>query len=137
VCTLRIFGATLDPDALLAAVPLVASAVHRRGEPRVRTRPDGPLNEQSTINVAVSNAGFDKLALQIQDALSFLRLHERDLRAARSYPGVDGCVFDFPLETRDVMVQSDFFPASLLKEMGALGIDLEVSRYPASSPSPE
>lgn len=134
MCTLRIFGVGLDADALLAAVPLAAAAVHRRGEPRFPTRPGGPSHEHSNINVAVSNAGFDELAVQIQDAQRFLRERERELRAALSYPGVDGCLLDFPVATRDVMVQSDIFPASLLAEMGALGMDLEISRYPQCSP---
>ncbi len=51
---------------------------------------------------------------------------------AQSFPGVEGLTFDFPMETRDGATQSDRFPAQLLAHMGALGIDLEVSRYPSS-----
>ncbi|MBL8924338.1 MAG: hypothetical protein JNJ54_36150 [Myxococcaceae bacterium] len=98
---MRIFGQALDVDALLRAVPLRAAAVHRRGEPRLKTKPHWALLTGSTINVTVSDAAFSDRQGQVRD----------------------------PLEDRDVAFQSDTFPAALLGELGALGIDLEVSRY--------
>jgi hypothetical protein len=134
VCTLRIWGKALDIDAFLAAIPLRAAATHRRGESRFpRTKPGGTLNQVSTINVGVSDADFSDLSAQLEDARAFLREHMEHLRAARSYPGVEGLVLDFPVQKRDALVQSDTFPAALLAEMGSLGIDLEISLYPQFS----
>jgi len=91
------------------------------------------LNKDSSISVGVSDADFSDLAAQLADAQAFLRERTEQLRAARSYPGVEGLVFDFPIRARDVAVQSDTFPAALLAKLGALGIDLEISRYPQSA----
>lgn len=130
MCTLRIAGDLLDVDALLQAVPLTAAAVHRRGEPRYASKPDGRRNETSGVNVGVSNADFSSLRGQISDALAFLTTHRKALESARRFPGVDTMFLDLPVEERDVMVQSDRFPAALLGQLGALGIDLVLSRYP-------
>ena len=130
MCTLRIHGADLDPDALLRAIPLRAAAIHRRGEPRLPSKPQGACHETSNINVAVSNAEFSDLPGQIADVRTFVREHAESLRAARSYDRVSGMVFDFPIALRDVAVHCERLPAALLAEVGALGIDLEISIYP-------
>jgi hypothetical protein len=43
---------------------------------------------------------------------------------------VDGVSLDFGIVRRDVVVQSDDFPATLLALMGELGVSLMVSSYP-------
>lgn len=135
MCTLRISGQDLDPDALVRAVHLPVATVHRRGEPRLpASQPDGPIHENSNINIGVSDADFTDLASQVVEAQAFIGSHAEQLRLARAFPGVDSLVFDFAIEERRVPVQSDRFPSTLLMQLGALGIDLEVSRYPAAEP---
>lgn len=46
-----------------------------------------------------------------------------------SYPGVEEMCLDFAIRRRDIVAQSDLFPAELLWQAGALDIDLVVTHY--------
>ena len=128
-CVLRAIGTAFDVDAYLKSSRLVASIVFRRGEPRTPGQPEGPRRTASGLNVAVSDANVDDLAAQVRDALRFLREHEDDLRRLGSCPGMEEVCLDFALRRRDVVAQSDLFPADLLWQAGALDIDLVVTHY--------
>jgi hypothetical protein len=128
-CVLRVIGTAFDVDAYLKDSRLVASVVFRRGEPRVTGQPEGPWRAASGFNVAVSDATVNDLAAQVRDALRFLREHEDDLRRLASYPGMEEMCLDFAVQRRDVIAQSDLFPAELLWQAGALDIDLVVTHY--------
>ena len=78
----------------------------------------------------MSNADFSNLSAQILDAKLFLLQHVADLQTVQRFPGVESITLDFAIETRDVAVQSESFPADLLATLGRLGIDLTVSIYP-------
>jgi hypothetical protein len=130
-CVLRIGGADLDADGLVAECGLSAYRISRKGEPsRLRSR--GP-NVASTIHVEVSSADFEELEEQVRDAIAFLDEHEAALRRARSFPGVEYAVLDFGVDLRDVAINCKRFPAALLLRAGALGVDIEVSLYPQPS----
>jgi len=79
--------------------------------------------------VAVSDAGFTGLAGQVADAVQFLARHEAELTVLVKHPDVESLTLDFGIRRRDVAVQNDTFPASLLRRCGELGIDLMVSAY--------
>jgi hypothetical protein len=130
-CVLRASGTDLDPEAFLAESELEATAVYRRGEPRLglASRPDAPMWVSSGFHVAVSNADFDDLPAQIGDALEFLARHEDELRRLGRFEGVETVCLDFAIDCKDVAVQSDVFDAELLWRAGALDIDLVVSHY--------
>lgn len=129
--TLRISGRNVDVDPLLAILPFDVAAVHRKGDRNIlSSRP--PL-DGSTINIGVSNAEMANLNAQISDAEAFLHRYKEALNQIGAFPGVERLVLDFAIEDRNGFSQSDRFPASLLATMGALRIDLEISRYPASA----
>jgi len=57
MCVLRASGETFDAEAFVHDSSLEACKVFRRGEPRFpKSRPDGPKNKTSGMNVAVSGA---------------------------------------------------------------------------------
>jgi hypothetical protein len=128
-CVLRAIGTAFDVDAYLKDSRFAAAAVFRRGEPRVPGQPDGPQRAASGINVVVSDANVNDLAAQVSDALRFLREYEDDLRHLASCPGMEEMCLDFSVQRRDVIAQSDLFPAELLWHAGALDIDLVVTHY--------
>lgn len=128
-CVLRVIGTAFDVDAYLRDSRLVAAPVFRRGEPRLPGQSDGPKRGASGFNIAVSDAGVNDLVAQVRDALRFLGEYEDDLRRLGSYPGVEEMCLDFAIRRRDVVAQSDLFPAELLWHAGALDIDLVVTHY--------
>lgn len=128
-CVLRAIGTAFDVDSFLKDSPLPHEAAFHRGEPRVPDVPGGSKRGASGFNAPVSEAGFDDLDAQIQDAMLFLRLHEDELRRLGRFPGVEEVCLDFGIPRRDVAAQSDVFPADLLWQAGALDIDLVVTHY--------
>ena len=87
--------------------------------------------ENEAVHFDVSGADFDDLKTQIKDAIAFLQSHRADVQLMLSNPEASG-VLDFAMEWRDVAVQFDNLPAALVREAGSLGLELELSHYPAS-----
>jgi len=127
-CVLRIGGAEVDVDALIASCGLVPYRVDRKGSPQ-RLRSRGP-HERSSIHVDVSSADFSDLPTQVADAIAFLDAHEQLIRTAATFPGVETAVLDFALEIRNVAINSKLLPPDLLLRAGALGVAIELSLYP-------
>jgi len=116
-------------DAFLAKSDLQPETVFHRGAAKLPGSPDGSKWSASGFNVAVSDDGFDDLALQVRDAARFLNQHEEELRRLGGFPGVEEVCLDFGIRRRDVAMQTDVFPADLLWQAGALDIDLVVTHY--------
>lgn len=85
------------------------------------------------MNVSVSEREFSDLQGQITDAIRFLSENADELRGLRTLDGVEQVALDFPIQSRDVAVQRDCFPATLLALMGDLQIALIISKYPEPS----
>lgn len=132
-CVLRVFGEHLAIDELLACVPFEPCAVFRKGQAR-SSRPNARVATSSGANIAVSEAGFDAFAVQIVEAQAFMEQHRDSLRRLASWPGVDYATLDFAIEMRNVHVQSDCFPAALVRLAASLDFGLELSQYPPSTP---
>ena len=84
--------------------------------------------EPGTQHFHVSDAEFDNLNAQIDDAVSFLERYRVDIQTLMAAPDAYG-VLDFAMDTRAVCVQIDHFPASLVRAAGNLGLALELSSY--------
>jgi hypothetical protein len=131
MAVLRAIGRDFDVDAFLTGSRLKPCRVFRRGEPRFSgSQPRGPTLEESGLNVVVSDADFDEFLKQVADATAFLVAEAEEIRRLRTFPGVDDVTLDFGIERRDVVVQSDHFPADLIRAAGALGLGIELSQYP-------
>ena len=70
------------------------------------------------------------------DAVEFLTESAAEVRRLVAFPGVTGVVLDFGIAWRDVVAQSDQFPAELVRLAGSYGIALELSHYPVSDGEP-
>ena len=119
-------GKQFDVDAFLRLVSLKSQVSWHVGDTLHRKRP----SEWSGFTLTASEAGFDDVWQQINDAIEFLKQHEADLARIVAFSGVDECLLDFGVEDRDVIHQADYFPAELLRLAGNLNIGLRVSRYP-------
>lgn len=94
------------------------------GSQRHRTSASG----WATFNFTVSHA--DDIATQITDVEHFLTSHAKELSKLHSRDGVELAVLDFGWEiSSDTVLPSIRFPASLLKQSGNLGLEIEVSVY--------
>ena len=124
-CMLRVGSAVLDIDKLLK-INLKPDSSYRKGE--YRTKKSTHLS--SGARYLVSNADFDNFEEQKRDAISFLRNNANSIREIISISGIDNAELNFGIDRRDVPVQSDFFPAELLRLTGELGIGIMLSQYP-------
>lgn len=135
MCVLRAFGTNFDVEAFLSASTIKSCAIHRKGEPRLKAKPQGEKREGSGFNAEVSSRGFERLSGQVADALEFLKTHAGELRRLRTFPGVERVTLDFPIEQRvgigEVVVQGEHLPASLLLAAGSLAFDIDITIYPS------
>ena len=134
MCVLRVTGKEFDADKYLALSGLSAIKVFHLGEPRFKSRPEGACSKFSGFNVAVSDASWEGVRTQVEDAIVFLKEHEHALTMLRSAPGVEDMRLDFPVDLRidrvNVMSQFDYFPPELVSLAGKLGLGIEISVYP-------
>ncbi len=122
---LRVGGVDLNVDKLLE-INLKPDSFYRKGEYRTKKT----NHSSSGARYLVSNADFDSFEEQKKDAIRFLRDNASSIREIMSIPGHEGAELDFGINRRDVLVQSDFFPAELAKLAGELGIGITLSVYP-------
>ena len=135
MAVLRAVGPDFDVNAFLAGCTLTVCHEYRRGEPLDPAHPGGRLNRLSGVSIEVSDAGFDQFAEQVAEAVAFLGAEGVQIRRLVAWPGVGGVTLDFGLAWRDVVAQTDHFPAELVRLAGELGLALELSHYPVSGES--
>jgi hypothetical protein len=133
MCTLRIYTPSVEADALIDLCPLKPSSVFRKGELRLRSKPERGVHLTSGICVTVSDAEWTDLSAQVNDAIRFISEHESWLKRAAALQGLSHFVIDFPSDLRigenDIVVQTDAFPSELLRLAGNLGIGIELTTY--------
>lgn len=84
----------------------------------------------SGVNLEVSDADFEEFEQQQADAIRFLRAHAVALRRMLEVPGVERATLDFGIAMRDVVVQSDSFPADLIAALAEVGCGMELTQFP-------
>ena len=99
-------------------------SVRERGE-AVPARPSHSY-ERAGLSFEVSEADFDQLAQQFDDASSFLARHEADVALLVS---AGEAVLDFGYQARNVALQVDRVPIHLIRRAADLGVEIELSLY--------
>ncbi len=94
------------------------------------TKPEGRKHETSCMNVLGSEAEFHEFTLQVEETTAFLEAYKEELLRLRGFPGIEGIVIDFGIARRDVIVQSDFLPPSLIRLAAELGLGILLTQYP-------
>ncbi|MBX3741259.1 MAG: hypothetical protein KF712_09735 [Akkermansiaceae bacterium] len=115
---------------MLATVQLEPDRIWQKGEPRVKSKPDGRLNESSGVNFVVSDADFRDFDVQLRDAIGFINGNRRCLELIREFPSVDWFALDFGIELRDAAIHSDILTPEFLLAAASIGISVEFSHYP-------
>lgn len=140
MCVLRASGAGFDVDGFMKDSGLSAYRVYRKGErPFPKSSRNERCFEKSGLKIDVSDREWDDLPGQIQDAVDFLRRFRVELEWLVAFAGVEEVWLDFPCHVKigvqDIVVQGEFFPPVLLREVGSLGIGVALSLYPPSNES--
>lgn len=128
-CVLHFMRPEADVERLIALSPVEPCTVRRRGEP-LSQRANSRRAVTSGVSLGVSDAEFEELEQQQTDAVRFLRAHAATLKTMREVPGVERATLDFGIAMRDVVVQSDSFPADLVAAVAAFGCGLELTQFP-------
>ena len=116
-------------DRFLEESSLKPYDVYHKGELRLETSQQ--LHDSSGFKVEVSAAEFEDFEKQVADAISFLKQNRQELERLRGFPGVEGASLDFGLYKRDVFCQRDTLPSELLYLAGGIGLDIDLSQFPA------
>ena len=125
-CVLRAGGPDFNVDAFLDESPFEPCAVWHRGESRFRSQPP---SVDSGFNLDV---GEGELREQIAGAIQFLIVHEAEIRRLSGCTGIE-IILDFAIARRNVIVQSDSFPATLIHLAGSLKLGIELTQYPVEN----
>jgi hypothetical protein len=123
-CVLRIKGEDFAVDAFVASSALVPRLVWRKG---YITRVGREPNLDSGCNIVVSETM--DFAVQVNDAIAFLRNSEADLVNVCCDAAVDSVCLDFGIKRKDVPAQFTNFPRELVELAGKYGMSLELSLY--------
>ena len=118
-------------DSFLKGSSLKPYDVYRKGEPRHSPKSDFALHDKSGFKVGVTEADFEDLPKQIEAAISFLKQNQQELEKLCRVPEVERACLDFGLNKRDVFCQQDTLPAELLYLAGSIGLDIDLSQFPA------
>ena len=128
-CILHFVGREADVERLVALSPVEPCSVWRRGVPR-NARPNSRPAVTSGLTLTVSDAEFEDLEKQQADAIQFLRAHTSVLKSMSEVAGVEHATLDFGIAMRDVVIQSDHFPADLIAALAASGCSMELTQFP-------
>ncbi len=133
-CILNISGQNFDVDNFLTESKLRPYRKSYKGQPKVKTKPEGDKLSRSSISIETSKADFDNFKKQIDDTTHYLKRNKNKLYHINLTKGIDTAVLDFGIDLRidrkTILTQSDTFPNKLLKLAGDLGLDIVLSIYP-------
>lgn len=132
MCLLRVSSKSESFGEFLKTTSLPVYRSHERGD--VRPGPHRSRYGTYGFECDVSTGRWNKLSEQIDEAISFLDQFEPELKRLTSSHAVDDIRLDFPHDcrlTENCLAQFDYLPPGLMRRVGALGIGIEMSLYPA------
>lgn len=124
-CVLRGIGDNFKVEEFLKVSTLAPCNVFRKGEPKA----NGHVWDTSGITVVVSDSSSDDLALQVHDAIDFLRANRKELSRLRNFNGLEKMGLDFGIFRKNGFLQSSLFPAELIALASDFGMGIELSIY--------
>ena len=130
-CVLRIIGENLNVEELLK-IDSNPDTYWKKGDSKLRTRPNNKKHLRSGAHYCVSEAEFNEFEKQKKDVIKYLHENEEKIKAIQKLAGIESVFLDFGIEQRDVFVQSDFFQPELIRLAGKLGLGIKLSQYPPS-----
>jgi hypothetical protein len=134
-CVLRIYGESLDVDAMLSHCPISPDRVWKKGEPRISK---DKFYSNSGASFLSSGADLDEFDKQVVEAISFLDSHSQEISGMVAFSGVEAAVLDFGVSLYEGYVaQSSYLPPRLIQLASKTGIGVQVSHYVCSKEDEE
>ncbi len=123
VCIFVASGVDFDVDGYLRESPFEPSGIFHRGHVPKKGSPQKTPRPDSGFSVVISDSDQPGLGAVIDEALAFLKEHERDINALRK-AGADNLLLDFGVELRGEVQRSEYLPAEITRIVGRLGLGL-------------
>lgn len=129
-CVLSIIGTNLDIDAFVETAGMPDFDKMYKGEPinKVSSR----IARYSSIGIEISNAGFDDVKTQIEEATKFLIRHRDNLKHIATTKEIEFATIDFGVDSmvdENHLTQGFYFTMPLIKICAELGIEIQLSLY--------
>ena len=128
MCVLRFVSESRSFKGMDVLEGLSACRLYEKGE--IRRTKTGEVWQGNGLHLDVSNAEWDDLRLQTQDAIDFLKVHHAALSELLQ-SDVDASL-DFPVWSRisdEIVNQNASLPRELITLAGGLGIGIDISIY--------
>ncbi|SEP30141.1 DUF4279 domain-containing protein [Mucilaginibacter sp. OK283] len=127
-CVLRIIGEDFDVDSFILKTGIDPYKVFYKGDPKVKSKPDGKKFEHSGCAIDASEADFTDFKQQVKDVIEFLESNRNKLLFINSGSEIQYAVLDFGVAYNpDKFTQTQYLPKELLKLAADLGIGIEIS----------
>ena len=127
-------GQDLDVDAFVIKSGLKPYKKSYKGQPRLKTKPNGDKLKYSLLAIETSKADFDNHKKQIKDTIAYLTKNKIKLKHILATKEVQYARLDFGIDlTVDKthnLIQTVQLPNKLLQLSGDLNLDIELSLYP-------
>ncbi|PAW92540.1 hypothetical protein CKK33_03120 [Mucilaginibacter sp. MD40] len=108
--------------------------IWHKGEPKLKTKPDGKKLTHSGCSFTASDADFNQFNEQVADVTAFLKDNYKHLQKLTQTIGIEYAVLDFGVGyDESKFVQSKYLPTDLLKLCAGLNISIELSIYAPSA----
>ncbi|MCQ6960362.1 hypothetical protein [Mucilaginibacter aquariorum] len=129
-CILSIIGENFDVDSFIAQCGVKPYGIFYKDQLIHKDLPKSKKNKFSGCSIGVSSAGFDEFNKQVDDAISYLNLNQKNLKLIPSISEIQFATLNFGIEYDiDKFVQSKYLPNTLLTLCADLGIGIELSIY--------
>lgn len=132
MCVLRVLANRKTLSDFLSELRFPFCTEHDKGTTPMFGRDKDKPHRRAGFNTLVSRKQWDDLPGQVTDAIRFLRRNKHHLNRLRTEFKASASL-DFPRSLRigrNVVVQCDFLPATLISLAGELGIGIEMTLYP-------
>ena len=123
-CILHAYGTNFQARQFLAEASMPPSQLLRKGEE--------PLFNGTYIIVRVSDA--ENLLNQIEDAITFLKAYQNNLKKLRDCPGVEEVCLNFSIRIEEPSPQNLDFPPLLHQLACQNGINLNIFEQETACP---
>jgi len=129
-CVLAITGTDFDVDVFLEKAEMSGFDKSYKGQSinKINSR----VAQYSSIKITISNAGFDDVKAQIEEATEFLTKYRNNLKHITTTDEIEFATINFGIDSiidENHLTQGFYFTKPLIKICAELGIEIELSLY--------
>lgn len=129
-CVLTIIGADFDVDTFVEKAAMPEFDKSYKGEPI--SKGNSRIRQWSGVSMTISDAGFDNVKTQIEEATEFLIKHRGNLKHISTTKEIEFATIDFGIDSiidEDHLTQGFYFTLPLIEICAELKISIALSIY--------